>query len=57
MNNALFIDDNSQQGYSDPMSGKLMLAPILDGLLTDGLILAENHQILAGTISYSPDKN
>ena len=59
MNNALFIDDNSQQGYSDPMSGKLMLAPILDGLLTDGLILAENHQILTSvrTSVGAADKN
>ena len=59
MNNALFIDDNSQQGYSDPMSGKLMLAPILDGLLTDGLILAENHQILTSvrTSMGAADKN
>ena len=59
MNNALFIDDNSQQGYSDPMSGKLMLAPILDELLTDGLILAENHQILTSvrTSVGAADKN
>lgn len=44
-NSALFINDN-QPDYADPVTGKLLLAPILDGLLTDGLILQENHQIL-----------
>jgi len=57
--NALFIDDNPSQGYSDPVSGKLLLAPILDGLLEDGLILAENHQILTSvrTNFAETDKN
>ncbi len=47
-NGALFIDDNPAPGpgFADPGTGKLLLAPILDGLLADGLIAIENHQIL-----------
>lgn len=45
-NGALFIDDNPAPGFADPATGKLKLAPILDALLIDGLISAENHQIL-----------
>jgi len=47
-NGALFIDDNPAPGpgLADPATGKLALAPVLDGLLTDGLISPENHQIL-----------
>ncbi len=47
-NGALFIDDNPApgHGFADPETGKLLLAPILDGLLADGLIAIENHQIL-----------
>jgi len=53
-NGALFIDD-IPQGYSDPQTGRLLLAPILDGLLTDGLILAENHQILTSVRTSAGD--
>lgn len=47
-NGALFIDDNPAPGpgFADPETGRLLLAPILDGLLADGLIAVENHQIL-----------
>jgi len=40
-----FVND-SPPGYADPATGKLLLVPVLDALLADGVILPENHQIL-----------
>jgi len=59
MNGALFIDDNSSQGsgYADPLTGKLLLAPLLDGLLNDGLISLENHQILTSVRTDAGEAN
>ncbi len=56
-NSALFIDDNPAPGpgFADPATGKLLLAPILDGLLTDGLISHENHQILTSVRTNAVD--
>lgn len=60
-NGALFIDDNPAPGtaYADPATGRLLLPPILDDLLKDGLISAENHQILTSvrTSIGESDKN
>lgn len=60
-NGVLFIDDNPAPGpgFADPETGRLLLAPILDGLLADGLISPENHQILTSvrTSIGSADKN
>jgi len=58
-NGALFIDDDPAPGFADPATGKLALTPILDGLLADGLISAENHQILTSvrTSLGQTDKN
>ncbi len=39
-------DDDMPSKFADPVTGKLMLAPILDELLADGMISSENHQIL-----------
>jgi len=59
--NALFIDDNPAPGpgLTDPATGRLALAPVLDGLLADGLISPENHQILTSvrTTLGQSDKN
>ncbi len=42
-----FVNGNDEPvGFADPITGKLLLAPILDALLIDGMILGENHQIL-----------
>ena len=60
-NGALFIDDNPTPGpgLADPATGKLALNPVLDGLLADGLISPENHQILTSvrTSLGQSDKN
>jgi len=40
-----FLND-SPPSFADPATGKLLLAPVLDALLADGVILPENHQIL-----------
>jgi len=58
-NGALFIDDHPAPGFADPATGKLALTPILDGLLADGLISPENHQILTSvrTSLGKTDKN
>ena len=59
--NALFIDDNPAPGpgLTDPATGRLALAPVLDELLADGLISPENHQILTSvrTTLGQSDKN
>ena len=59
MNGALFIDDNPSpgSGFADPLTGKLLLAPLLDGLLADGLISLENHQILTSVRSNAGEAN
>ena len=44
-NAAGLINDNSP-GFADPVTGLLVLSPVLDALLADGLISNENHQIL-----------
>ena len=60
-NGALFIDDNPAPGpgLADPATGRLALPAVLDGLLADGLISAENHQILTSvrTSAVETDKN
>ena len=57
-NSAQFINDNPPD-YADPATGRLLLAPILDGLLQDGLVSQENHQILTSvrTSVGDSDKN
>jgi len=58
-NGALFIDDNSASGsvYAEPATGRLSLAPILDGLLADGVISQENHQILTSVRTGASDQD